>query len=170
MTTGRCHLRGRHVATGDPRTPGRTRTDTRTLLRGLPLPLGYGGIVTQVVTWSAPVRYAEVDQQGIVFNAHYLTYCDEAMGAFCDHRGILGFAERLNLVSSSLTWSGPARWGDTIEVDATCTRIGSTSVTMRFQVRAAGRDTCVVETVYVHVGDAGRPTPVPEDVRRALQD
>ena len=25
------------------------------------------------------VRYGEVDQQGVVFNAHYLAYCDDAM-------------------------------------------------------------------------------------------
>ncbi len=29
--------------------------------------------------WSAPVRYAECDMQGIVFNAHYLLYADEAL-------------------------------------------------------------------------------------------
>jgi acyl-CoA thioester hydrolase len=29
--------------------------------------------------WSAPVRYAECDQQGVVFNANYLAYADEAV-------------------------------------------------------------------------------------------
>jgi acyl-CoA thioester hydrolase len=28
--------------------------------------------------WSSPVRYVECDQQGVVFNAHYLTWTDEA--------------------------------------------------------------------------------------------
>ena len=28
--------------------------------------------------WSSPVRYVECDQQGVVFNAHYLTWADEA--------------------------------------------------------------------------------------------
>src|SRR5262249_38045593 len=52
------------------------------------------------VTWSAVVRYAEVDQQGVVFNAHYLTYCDEAMGLLCAQNGLLDIAERIQLVSS----------------------------------------------------------------------
>ena len=30
-------------------------------------------------TWSSPVRYGECDQQGVVFNAHYLAWADEAM-------------------------------------------------------------------------------------------
>src|SRR5919206_3529034 len=75
-------------------------------------------------TWAAPVRYAEVDQQGIVFNSHYLLYCDEAMGAYCDERGILELTERIHLVSSTLNWRAPARWGDVVEVDAHCTRVG----------------------------------------------
>ena len=29
--------------------------------------------------WSAPVRYAECDGQGVVFNSHYLLYADEAL-------------------------------------------------------------------------------------------
>jgi len=32
-----------------------------------------------VPAWSSPVRYVECDQQGIVFNAHYLTWADEAV-------------------------------------------------------------------------------------------
>ena len=31
-------------------------------------------------------RYAEVDQQGVVFNSHYLIWFDEAFTAFLDHR------------------------------------------------------------------------------------
>lgn len=119
-------------------------------------------------TWSAPVRYAEVDQQGVVFNAHYLLYCDEAMGAFCLQRDLQPFAERVRLVTSTLTWSGPARWGDLIAVTAEVTRIGSTSVTMRFVVTATGRPCCVVETVYVYADEAGRPQAVPEGIRATL--
>ena len=33
-------------------------------------------------------RYAEVDQQGVVFNGHYLTWFDEACTGFLDHLGV----------------------------------------------------------------------------------
>ena len=33
-------------------------------------------------------RFAEVDQQGVVFNAHYLTWFDEARTGFLDHLGV----------------------------------------------------------------------------------
>lgn len=38
--------------------------------------------------WSAPVRYVEADAQGIVFNAHYLVYYDEALMAFLTSHGV----------------------------------------------------------------------------------
>jgi len=118
-------------------------------------------------TWSAPVRYAEVDQQGIVFNSHYLLYCDEAMGSFCEDRGLRNLAERVHLVASSLTWAAPARWGDVVDVDATCTRVGTTSFVMHFDIRVGDRPVCTVDTTYVLAED-GRPAPLPDDVGAAL--
>jgi acyl-CoA thioester hydrolase len=115
-------------------------------------------------TWSAPVRYAEVDQQGIVFNSHYLLYCDEAMGAYCAERGLRQLAEQVHLVASSLSWRAPARWGDLVEVDAHCTKVGTTSFVIHFDVRVGERVVCAVDTTYVLAED-GRPRPLPEDVR-----
>jgi acyl-CoA thioester hydrolase len=121
-----------------------------------------------VPTWSAPVRYGEVDQQGVVFNAHYLLYCDEAMNAFCRECDLLAFAEAVRLVTSTLTWRGPARWGDVIEVDARCMRMGTSSVTLAFEITASGRPCCAVETVYVFADADGKPSPIPDDIRARL--
>ena len=114
------------------------------------------------------MRYAEVDQQGVVFNSHYLLYCDEAMGAFCTQRGLDDFVALVRLVTSTLTWSGPAHWGDVIEVDVRCTKVGRTSATLAFDVRAGGRPCCEVETVYVYADEAGTPQEMPDHVRTAL--
>src|SRR3954454_6066188 len=119
-------------------------------------------------TWSAPVRYAEVDQQGVVFNSHYLLYCDEAMGAYCEQRGLREFVSLVRLVSSTLTWSGPATWGDVVEVEVSCTKIGRTSAALAFDIRAGGRPCCAVETTYVYADAAGVPQPIPDEVRAAL--
>jgi acyl-CoA thioester hydrolase len=121
-----------------------------------------------MTTWSAPVRYAEVDQQGVVFNSHYLLYCDEAMGAFCVQRGLDDFVALVRLVTSNLTWSGPARWGDVIDVDVRCTKVGRTSATLAFDVQAGARPCCHVETVYVYADEDGTPVVIPDAVRSAL--
>ncbi|HEY9316041.1 thioesterase family protein [Williamsia sp.] len=119
--------------------------------------------------WSAPVRFAEADQQGIVFNAHYLVYCDEAMGAFCASRGLSSFAERVRLKSSTLTWDSPVRHGDTVDVYASCSRIGTTSMTMSFEVKVADRTCCVVDTTYVSIDDSGAPQPIPAETAQSLR-
>jgi acyl-CoA thioester hydrolase len=119
-------------------------------------------------TWSAAVRYAEVDQQGVVFNAHYLLYCDEAFNAFCLGQGLRELAERVQLVSSAITWRGSARWGDVVEVNARCVRTGTSSFTMTFAVTAGARALCDVETVYVLTTEDGRSAPLPDGVRAAL--
>jgi acyl-CoA thioester hydrolase len=120
-------------------------------------------------TWLAPVRYVEADQQGLVFNAHYLTYCDEAFGAFCAERGLLSFAEQVYVVSSTLSWTASARWGDLVEVRTRCLRVGRTSAVIGFEIRASGRDCCQVETVYVLTDAHGVKTPIPDSVRTVLQ-
>jgi acyl-CoA thioester hydrolase len=122
----------------------------------------------RVSTWSAPVRWSEVDRQGIVFNAHYLTYCDEAMGAFCEQHGLGSLGDELHVVAATLSWSAPLRHGDVVEVDVRCTAVGNTSLTVAFDIGVGGRACCVVQLTYVHTGGAGAPSPLPAQVRVAL--
>lgn len=119
-------------------------------------------------TWSAPVRYAEIDGQGVVFNAHYLTYCDEAMSQYCRDRELGNFAADVQLVTSTITWTSGARWGETVAVEVACTRVGTSSFVLAFAITADGRPCCAVDTTYVHIGADGRARPIPEKVRRSL--
>ena len=122
--------------------------------------------------WSSPVRYVECDQQGVVFNAHYLTWADEASNAWWASVG-LSWDELVTrgvdpvVKASTLEWSSSARWGDTVTVDAATERVGTTSATVRFTVRVGERVCCVVRTTYVAIAD-GRSTPWPDDVRARL--
>jgi acyl-CoA thioester hydrolase len=125
------------------------------------------------VTWSAPVRYVECDQQGIAFNAHYLIWTDEASNGWWQTHGITWaeLAERQVepvVKASTLEWSSSARWGDTVVVDAETERVGRTSATARFTVRVGERVCCVVLTTYVCVRE-GHAEPWPDDVRERLE-
>jgi acyl-CoA thioester hydrolase len=122
--------------------------------------------------WSSPVRYVECDQQGVVFNSHYLTWADEASNVWWSAHGlpwadlIAGGAEPV-VKASTLEWSSSARWGDTVTVDAETEKVGRTSVTVRFTVRVEQRVCCVVRTTYVWLAD-GRATPWPAEVRERI--
>ena len=122
--------------------------------------------------WSSPVRFVECDQQGVVFNAHYLTWADEAANAWWSARGLPwdALVERgleYLVKASSLDWTSSARWGDTVEVDAELGTLGRTSLTLVLTVRVGEQACCEIRTVYVATAD-GVPTPWPDDVRALL--
>jgi acyl-CoA thioester hydrolase len=123
------------------------------------------------VTWSSPVRFVECDQQGVVFNAHYLVWADEASNLWWASLGLPWeeIAARADPVvkASTLEWSSSARWGDTVTVDAEAERVGRTSVTVRFTVRVGERVCCVVRNTYVGTA-GGVSVPWPDDVRERL--
>ena len=122
--------------------------------------------------WSSPVRYVECDQQGVVFNAHYLTWTDEASYPWWAAHGLAWedlVARGIDplVKATSLEWTSPARWGDTVTVDAETEQVGRSSVTVRFTVRVGERVCCVVRNTYVWL-DGGRAAPWPDHVRERL--
>ena len=76
------------------------------------------------------VRYGELDPQGVVFNANYLAYCDDAMDRWL-HSTILKNLEELGLdvmlKKVILEWDAPARLGDELLIEVQVLRWGNTS-------------------------------------------
>lgn len=119
------------------------------------------------------VRYAEVDNQGIVFNAHYLTYFDTAITEYLrgighDYAALV--AERdldFHLVKSTVEYLAPIRSDALIEVGVAPARIGRSSITWELGIFPAGADTLLSkgEIVWVcsRVGEH-KSHPVPPDL------
>lgn len=124
------------------------------------------------------VRYHEVDAQGVVFNAWYLAWFDEAMTEFLEHRDLsyrrmLDAGYDVQLVHTELDWRGGVGWGDDVVVAVSTARLGRTSFTLDFQVRvegATGREvTCDARTVYVVVAvDGSGKREIPPIISEAL--
>jgi acyl-CoA thioester hydrolase len=124
--------------------------------------------------WSSPVRFVECDQQGIVFNAHYLVWADEAVNTWWADRGVDWAAVNAQgidyvVVASALEWRSSARYGDTVEVDADLEKLGRTSLTLRFVIRVGERECCVVRTTYVCT-TGGTSSPWPEEIRLLVSE
>jgi acyl-CoA thioester hydrolase len=121
------------------------------------------------------VRYAECDQQGVVFNAHYLTWFDEAMTALLEARGLpytdlLDRGVDVQLVHNETTWRRPVRWRDDVAVAASASRIGTTSFAVDFAVEVGEQRRVTGRTTYVVVGaDRSGAQPVPPWLRGALE-
>ena len=120
-------------------------------------------------------RYFEFDQQGIVFNAWYLAWFDDAQAGYFAARGVpmaelIAGGRDVRLVRTEVEWAAPVLPGMQVEVDVTTAALGRTSVTLQFTVLdAAGSATCRARTVYVVVDTDGfRPAQIPEYLRQAL--
>lgn len=127
-------------------------------------------------------RYAEVDQQGVVFNGHYLTWFDEACTGFLDHLGVtypglIATGHDIQVVHSEIDYLAGVRWRDAVRVAVECERIGTTSFTLRFNVLRRPDSTEATEeqlairgqNVYVVVStDDWAKRPIPDVLREAL--
>jgi len=121
------------------------------------------------------VRYMEADAQGVVFNAWYLTYFDEAFTAFLGARGLsyqalLEAGFDFQLVHTEIDWNSGLRWPGDALVAVSTARLGRTSFAMDFEVRRDGGEvTCSGRTVYVAVAtDGSGKCPIPPALAAAL--
>lgn len=124
-------------------------------------------------------RYAEIDQQGVVFNGHYLTWFDEAFAGYLDHVGVpypdlIASGHDVQLVHTEIDYGFPVRWRDSVRVAVRCERVGSTSFTLAFDVvrRDGDADEHIAvrgRTVYVVVStDDWAKRPLPDTLRAVL--
>ncbi|HWL42564.1 MAG TPA: thioesterase family protein [Ilumatobacter sp.] len=120
------------------------------------------------------VRYHECDAQGVVFNAHYLTFLDVALTElFRSAMGSLGEVNRLGydtmVVDAHVAWKSPAKFDDEVAVALEVTRYGRTSMATRFTQSVGERLCAEGEIVHVWVDvHSHAPIPVPDVVRAAL--
>jgi YbgC/YbaW family acyl-CoA thioester hydrolase len=126
------------------------------------------------------VRWAEVDMQQVVFNAHYLTYVDTAMGAFWRALA-LPYAETLAALGgdlfvrkATLEYLAPARYDDPLDIGIRCAGVGRTS--LRFVAGVFRGDELLVhgEIVYVwtdppSAGAPQRPRAVPPELAEVFR-
>lgn len=120
-------------------------------------------------------RYAEVDAQGVVFNAHWLTYFDEACTRFFESLGFppaTAFFEDFDfmVVKAVLEWRGPAGFDDQVDIAVEPVRFGTSSFDLRFTAAVGQRGVCVGVITYVSVQPGTHEsTPIPDDVRAKLE-
>jgi acyl-CoA thioester hydrolase len=120
------------------------------------------------------VGFSDTDAQGIVYYGRYLPYFDHARVEYLRHLGLLDLElgdEEFVMRASTVLYEAPARFDDLIEVFVRTKRIGRTSVTDEYAAYRVEDDLlmCTAEQTLVLVDlEHRRPTPVPDDFRRAV--
>jgi len=114
------------------------------------------------------VRWAEVDMQKIVFNAHYLMYLDTAMGdywralALPYEAAMHQLGGDLYVKKAGLEYHASARYDDALDIGLKCERIGNSSLQFRGGVFRGEQLLVEGELIYVYADPAtqkSRPVP-----------
>src|SRR5205085_1585957 len=121
------------------------------------------------------VRWAEVDMQKIVFNAHYLMYFDTAVADYWRALA-LPYEEAMHLLGgdiyvkkATVEFNASARLDDRLDVAVKCARVGNSSLLFQGAIFRGDQLLITCELVYVFADPATQTSkPVPAALREVL--
>jgi len=118
------------------------------------------------------VRWAEVDMQKIVFNAHYLMYFDTAIAdywralALPYEESMQSLDGDLYVRKATIEFNASARVDDVLDVAMKCVRIGTSSIVFHGALFRGDELLVTCELVYVFADPATQTSrPVPDALR-----
>ena len=120
------------------------------------------------------VRYSEIDGQGVVFNAHYLTYFDTTITEYFRALGYDQYADAktsgidFHVVKSLIEYKAPVLFDQELDVGARVARIGNSSLTFELAIFLKGGNDALVtgEVVWVYTDQrTHRPVPITASIR-----
>ena len=122
------------------------------------------------------VRWAEIDQQKIVFNGHYLMYFDTGITGYWRALA-LPYAPTMDELGgdlfvrkATLEYQDSARYDDVLDIGIRCARIGNSSLLFAATVFRQDVPLVVGELVYVFADPEGKAAqPVPALLRGVLE-
>ena len=125
------------------------------------------------------VRYSEIDGQGVVFNAHYLTYFDVAITEYFRHLNFdyASYPEKtgadFHLVKSLVNYERPLLFDTEFEVGCRTQKIGNSSIIFWLEVFDKGSPDRYAsgEIIWVNTNQTSHKTErVGDDIRQMLEE
>ncbi|ATW89225.1 acyl-CoA thioester hydrolase [Halohasta litchfieldiae] len=127
--------------------------------------------VDHPVTIPVPVRFRDLDPLGHVNNAVHASYIEEARVAYFKRVLDIDLDTVGTVVASlSIDYRQPIELGDELVVEIRVPKIGTTSLTTEYELRADGdvvATATVVQVLYDYEED--EPTPIPDDWRSTIE-
>ncbi|MBL4906552.1 MAG: acyl-CoA thioesterase [Sneathiella sp.] len=125
------------------------------------------------------VRYSEIDSQGIVFNAHYLTYFDVAITEYFRHLSFdyTDYVKRtgldFHLVKSLVNYEKPIPFDAEIQVGCRTEKIGNSSFVFCLEIFGKKSDVRFAsgEIIWVHTDqETHKATRIGQDIRELVNN
>jgi acyl-CoA thioester hydrolase len=132
--------------------------------------------MSNALTLTLRVRYAECDAQQVVFNSRYAEYADLAATEYM--RVLVGGYKELikqgidnQLVNMNISWKNPARFDDILSLKIWISKVGNSSFTLNVEVSEHGSQKPIadIEIVYVVVhATEFKKLPITDEFRHKL--
>ena len=122
------------------------------------------------------VRYGDLDPQGHVNNASFLTYFEQARIHYLAELGLINkrsssFEVGIILADAQVTYLAPVLFGMSLSIKVSVTRLGNKSMTMEYLMfdTATGKELARGSTVLVTFDyQKQQSMPVPDDWREKI--
>jgi acyl-CoA thioester hydrolase len=121
------------------------------------------------------VRYGDLDPQGHLNNAKYLTYIEQARIKYLKHLGLWDGISFLDigiiLADVHLTYRSPIHFGQPVQIGVRVSRLGNKSLNMEYRLEDAsnGQQLAHGSTISVAYNYHERKTiPLPQNWRTAI--
>ena len=129
------------------------------------------------VFWETRIRYYELDPQGIMHNANYLAFYDQAVVEYfrdLDYdyeKEIEETNKDFHTVQVIVQYNKPLYFDDEIEIGLKIKDVGNTSMTwiMAMFIKGTGELASASEIVHVYTDmKTSKPTTITDDLKRKL--
>jgi len=122
------------------------------------------------------VRYGDLDPQGHVNNAKYMTYMEQARIAYLRHLGLFTEGQSfmdigIILADAQITFLAAIQFGQSVRVGVRASRLGNRSLTMEYCIEDAesGQELAAGSSVLVAYDYHERQSiPIPSSWREAI--
>lgn len=123
------------------------------------------------------VRYGDLDPQGHVNNARYLTYMEQVRVSYFRHLGLQDGNSFLNfgiiIANAHINFKAPILWGQDIRAGMCISRLGTKSMDSHYRIEASPSGQILADGSSVLVAfnyHVGSTIPIPEDWRKIITE
>ncbi len=121
------------------------------------------------------VYFGHIDKAGIVYHPHFIDYFHQAYEDFMEELGLArtgskAFNLKIPVVNVDVDFKKPMEAGDRLTIEVSIKKLGRSSMTFHYHARDQEDDTVAEGThTRVTVDESFQPTPIPQELRDALE-
>jgi acyl-CoA thioester hydrolase len=123
------------------------------------------------------VYYEDTDCGNVVYYANYLKYMERSRTEYLRERGVDLASYHSNgflftVTEAHVQYKSPARYNDFLDVTSTVTEITNASILFTTTIKRVGEESVLVkgEVRLACINQSGRPTRIPEEIKKTLKN